>query len=102
MVEKGRWVRIKKIVLEAGQRADRLPEETRNVPFITWVKGTLISEGNIGQEVTVKTKSGRIETGELVEADPFYEINYGEYVHELSNIGDAAREILFGGGERNE
>jgi hypothetical protein len=100
MAEKGAWARIKKTVLESGQRADRLPEETRRVPFVMWVKGSLVEAGGVGDTVTVLTKSGRLESGELVEIDPVYELNYGGYVEQLRGIGDGAREILFGEGAR--
>ncbi|MCL2557775.1 MAG: 2-amino-4-oxopentanoate thiolase subunit OrtA [Treponema sp.] len=96
MAEKGAWARIKKTVLQSGERADRLPEETRGVPFVMWVKGSLVAPGEIGEEVTVLTKSGRLESGELVEINPFYNIGYGEHVEQLRRIGDDAREILFG------
>jgi len=97
MAEKGAWVRIKKTVLESGARADRLPEETRGVPFVMWVKGSLTEAGQTGETVTVLTKSGRLEQGELVEANPAYELGYGKHVEQLRRIGDEARKKLFGG-----
>ena len=102
MAEIGTWVRIKQVVFEAAYRADKLPEETRAVPFITWVKGTLTADAVPGQTVTVRTKSGRFVSGELVEVNPAYELNYGGYVPQLQYIGDSAREIIFGGGRENE
>jgi hypothetical protein len=100
MAEKNSWVKIKKVVLESGQRSDRLPEETRNVPFVTWVKGSLAAEGNVGDTVKVITKTGRLEEGELVEVNPMYELNYGSYVGQLQHIGDDVRAILFGEGAK--
>ena len=100
-MEQGSWVSIKKVVLEQGERAENLPEETKKTPFTVWVKGRLQSGGAIGETAQVLTKSGRLETGELVEINPFYDVNYGEYVGELHRIGDDAREILFGGGEKD-
>jgi len=99
--KQGTWVSIKKVVLEQGKRADNLPEQTRNTPFIVWVKGRLQSDSVIGEPAQVLTKTGRLETGELADINPFYDVNYGEYVDELQRIGDDAREILFGGGEKN-
>jgi len=96
MIEKGSWVRIKRTVLESSLRAERLPEETRKVPFVMWVKGSLLNEGRVGETVTVRTKSGRIEEGELLEVNPAYDLNYGKYVEQLRHIGEEAREILFG------
>jgi len=98
MAGKGAWARIRKVVLESGERSTRLPEETRAVPFVVWVKGTLEESGEIGETVTVRTKSGRLETGELFEVNPVYELGYGAHVGQLLRVGDDAREILFGGG----
>lgn len=33
------WVRIHNIVLEAGDRAPNIPEDTQNVPLEFWTKG---------------------------------------------------------------
>ena len=98
MAEKGSWVRIKKIVFESGQRADRLPEETRKVPFVVWLKGNLLAAGSIGETVKVCTTTGRIEEGELVEENPVYRLGYGGYVEQLKFIGEGARKILLGEG----
>jgi len=98
MAEKGAWVRIKKVVFEGGQRSDRLPEETRKVPFVVWVKGELESAGEVGDTVRARTKSGRVEEGELVEVNPVYELGYGGHVEQLRRVGDGAREALFGAG----
>lgn len=99
MAEKGTWVKIKKTVLESAMRSDRLPEETRKVPFVSWVKGSLTDRGEIGGTVTVRTKTGRLETGELVEINPVYDLGYGSYVEQLRGIGDDARSLLFGKGD---
>lgn len=93
-VQKGSWVRIKKTILEKGKRTGRLPEETRAVPFEMWDKGRLLQDAAIGGEVTIQTRTGRFETGELVEVDPQYELNYGDFVPELLRIGDDARALL--------
>jgi len=100
MADKGAWARVKKTVLESARRANRLPEETTRVPFVMWVKGSLVEAGEIGDTVTVLTKSGRLETGELVEVNPAYQLDYGKYVEQLRCIGDDARTVLSSEGGR--
>ena len=67
MVQKGTWVRIKKILLPVGQRAPQDPEDTRNTPLVMWTKGFLAADANLGDEVQVTTAADRVETGTLVE-----------------------------------
>ena len=91
----GDFVRIHNIVLKVGERADNLPEDTKKVPLEMWDKGFL------GEEVEVITITGRKIKGTLVEINPVFRHNYGEFVPELLQIGLQARKILFGG-EDNE
>ena len=97
-VRKDTWVRVRRVVLEVGQRTGRIPDETKNVPFVMWGKGYLMQDANLGEEVTVLTRTGRLETGVLEEVFPQYELNYGKFVPELMYVGDNARKMLFGGG----
>lgn len=93
--KKGDWVRIHKIVLEVGERAANLPEETKEVPLELWNKGFLLDdEANIGDEVEVETYIGRKVSGELVEINPYYDHDFGKLVPEIMYIGRQARKIL--------
>ena len=98
--KKGDWVRIHKIVLEVGERAENLPEETKEVPLEMWNKGFLLDdEAEVGDQVEVETYIGRKVTGELVEINPFYEHDFGKLVPEIMYIGRQARELLSKEGE---
>ena len=97
MINKGEWVQIERTILEPSERAPQVPDDTKKVPLIMWIKGFLEEEANIGDEVKVKTRTGRIETGKLLEADPVYDLNYGNFVPELQKINIQVREELFGG-----
>ncbi|NLY85579.1 MAG: 2-amino-4-ketopentanoate thiolase [Tissierellia bacterium] len=93
--KRGDWVRIHNIVLEAGQRASNIPEDTQSVPLEMWVKGFLLDEAaNIGDKVKVETYIGRIVEGTLIEVNPYYKHDYGKAVPEVLYIGRQAREIL--------
>ncbi|MDD2484828.1 MAG: 2-amino-4-oxopentanoate thiolase subunit OrtA [Eubacteriales bacterium] len=97
MVEKGKWVLIHRNILEPSERAPQVPEDTKTVPLEMWVKGALQNRAEIGEEVTVTTRTGRTETGTLLEENPYYKHDYGKCVPELMVISDQVREIVFGG-----
>ena len=93
--KRGDWVRIHKIILEVGQRASNIPEDTQKVPLEMWDKGFLLDEkANIGDEVEVETYIGRIVKGRLIEVNPYYKHDFGKSVPELLYIGRQARSIL--------
>ena len=101
--KRGDWVRIHKIILEVGQRATNIPEDTQNVPLEMWDKGFLLNEkANIGEEVEVETYIGRTIKGKLIEVNPYYKHDFGKSVPELLYIGKQARSILEGQVNINE
>lgn len=98
--KKGDWVRIHNTVLEVGQRATNIPEDTQNVPLEMWDKGFLMDDSaKIGDKVTVETYIGRTIEGTLLEVNPYYKHDFGKSVPELLYIGRQAREILERQGE---
>ena len=99
MVKSGTWVSIRSTILEAGNRAANIPEDTANVPLDMWVKGYLAKDCDLGGLATVHTATGRVETGILEEVQPTTSVNYGDFVPEVLQIGVTARKILFGGGD---
>lgn len=99
MIKKGEWVLIHRNVLEPSQRAPQVPEDTKQVPLELWVKGYLQQDANVGDEVTVLTRTKRTETGILLESNPYYKHDYGKFVPELLKVSEQVREILFGGAE---
>lgn len=95
MVKKGEWVQIHQIVLKAEERTARIPDDTKKCPFELWVKGFLENDANLGDIVTIKTLTGRVTSGELVEANPGYHYGFGEeFVPEVLKIGMQLRSIL--------
>jgi len=98
--KRGDWVRIHNIVLEVGQRATNIPEETQKVPLEMWDKGFLLEDSaNIGDNVKIETYIGRKIEGKLIEVNPYYEHDFGKCVPELLYIGRQARELLEKDGE---
>lgn len=97
MAKKGDWVRIHRNVLEPSGRAASVPEDTKKVPLEMWDKGHLLEDAEIGSECRVVTRIGREEHGTLIEVNPQFNINFGEFVPEVLAIDDQLRNALFGG-----
>lgn len=97
MVKKGEWVRIHAIVLKAAERTGKIPDDTKACDLEMWTKGFLQEDAEIGDVVTVKTASHRLEKGTLIEVGPYYTHSYGKFVPEIIQIDKQLREIMFGG-----
>ncbi|MDY3118071.1 MAG: 2-amino-4-oxopentanoate thiolase subunit OrtA [Peptoniphilus sp.] len=96
-IRKGEWVQITRVVLPAGKRAPQVPEDTQKHELRMWVKGFLCEDATIGEEVEVKTVTGRRVSGELLTVRPKYTHTYGDFVPELLKVQCQLRAILFGG-----
>lgn len=91
----GDWVRIYRIELRPEERADSLPEDTREVPLEMWMKGKLVTESaKISEQVTIETPIGRKVEGELVEVNPVIPHGFGSCVPELADVGVELKEIF--------
>ena len=99
MAKKGDWVLTHTTVLAAEQRTGQIPDDTKSVPLEQWVKGFLTADAEIGDEVEVVTRTGRLATGTLLEVGPHYTHDFGDFVPEILEIGSTVRGILFGGEE---
>jgi hypothetical protein len=99
MVKKNSWVRIHSIILEPGERAPQVPEDTKRVPLEMWVKGFLRQDAELGDVTEVTTRTGRLETGVLLEENPTYRHSFGDFVPELLSVGSQVRELVFGSGD---
>ncbi|MCL2406575.1 MAG: 2-amino-4-oxopentanoate thiolase subunit OrtA [Defluviitaleaceae bacterium] len=96
-IAKGTWVQIRSTVLEAGERAPQVPEDTKAVPLLLWVKGYTTMDHTdlaIGDVVEVETVTGRKAAGILEEIEPGYHHGWGSYVPELDAIRKQVREML--------
>lgn len=98
VAKKGDWVRIYNVILTPEQRAPQVPDDTKMVPLEMWDKGFLLNEkAEIGDEVEVETYIGRKIKGKLLEINPVYRHNYGEFVPELMYVGRQLRALLEAG-----
>lgn len=94
IVAAGTWVEIYSVVLEPGQRAARIPDDTQQVPLEMRVKGFLAAPGKQGDSVEIITPSGRRLRGMLVSVNPAYAHGFGAPIPELAHIAGEARALL--------
>lgn len=94
LVAQGSWVEIHNIVLDAGERAAQVPQDTRRVPLELRVKGFLVAAAALGDEAEIETPTGRRLRGRLTTTNPAYTHTFGPPIPELSAIGGEVRVIL--------
>jgi hypothetical protein len=96
ILPRGRWARIHRLELAPSERPAGSPADTAAVPFETWINGWLVEDAAIGERARLRTQTGRIVEGVLVEADPGYHHSFGSPPPALQRAGGRAFELLFG------
>lgn len=94
LIDQGSWVEIHSIVLEGGQRAPQVPEDTQRVPLEMRVKGFLLAPARFGDEAEILTAAGRRLRGRISAVNPAYEHSFGQQIPALSTIGQELRAML--------
>jgi 2-amino-4-ketopentanoate thiolase alpha subunit len=89
---RGEWIEIGWTAFPAADRSRDIPEETQIVPMLARVKGFALSDGALGDAVSLKTVAGRVLTGELLAIRPNYTHSFGMPQPELLDIGLKLRE----------
>jgi hypothetical protein len=99
IAEKNDWVLIHRIILQPTERAENIPIDTKQTPLQMWVKGYLAApeKASVGDTVSVTTRTGRTETGTLLEVNPTYRHNFGDFVPELLAVSEQLRAVTFEG-----
>jgi hypothetical protein len=90
----GDWVEVERVLLEPAERSSNLPPETAGKPLVMWVKGFAMSDALAGEELTVKTMTGREVTGRLSAVNPGYFHTFGRPMPELTHVGADLRARL--------
>jgi hypothetical protein len=93
-IPQGALVDIHRCVLQAGERAPRVPDDTRQVPLEMRVKGFLVSPAAPGEMAEIITPAGRRLRGTLAAVNPAYTHGFGAPLPELSGIGGEVRAML--------
>lgn len=91
-LKKGDYVEIKITILNPIERAENLPQDTKNLPYEGKIRGYLTCDGEIGKEVEIETPIGRKVKGVLLGLTKEYTHNFGEPIRELIDIGKKIRE----------
>jgi hypothetical protein len=91
---RGDWVEVQRTILEPAQRSTNLPPETADKPLLMWVKGFALTDGAVGQEMSVETMTGRHVTGTLSAVNPGYYHTFGDPIPELVHVGVDLRQRL--------
>ena len=94
MVKKNSYGEIHKVIFKAKMRTAKIPDETKNVPYEKFMKGFLLADASIGDLVKVKTITGRILEGDLVQENPTFNLGYGTFVPQIMEIKRILREEL--------
>jgi len=90
----GDWVEVERMILDPSQRSKNLPPETAAKPLMMWVKGFALSDGALGEEMTVETMTGRTVAGTLSAINPGYFHTFGKPIPELAHVGRDLRARL--------
>jgi hypothetical protein len=88
------WVEVEAVLLDTADRSKNLPADTAAQPLRMWLKGFAQTEANIGEEVTVRTVTGRTVSGSLSAINPGYFHTFGKPIPELVHVGRDLRERL--------
>lgn len=96
MVQMNSWVQIEKVILTPSERLQTIPDDTKKCPLVMWVKGYLLEEAEIGDIVKIRTKTNRIEEGKLVQVNPSFKHNFGNYVEEIDMIDKIVLSEFYG------
>ncbi|WP_255701559.1 2-amino-4-oxopentanoate thiolase subunit OrtA [Terrisporobacter hibernicus] len=95
IAKKGDWVEIQEVLLKPEERAPQVPDDTKEVPLVQWIRGLMITdEATIGDQIEIETIIGRSVRGQLCAINPRHVHDFGEPVKELIQVGmELRREI---------
>lgn len=88
MIKKDTWVEIHKVLLNPHERPEHIPADTKRVPFEMRIKGRLLEDANIGDQVQIETETKRIERGVLIHMNPAFRHDFGGFVLSVKKMKD--------------
>lgn len=93
-IPQGTWVEIHREILQAGERAPQVPEDTATVALEMRVRGFLTQPAAPGGDAKIVTVTGRHLRGILSEVNPAYSHSFGAPIAALTNIAVEVRSLL--------
>ena len=89
----GDWVEITQTLLKPGERSQSIPPDTAAVPLIMRIRGFAQHEAEVHEQIAIKTLSGRIVAGSLLQINPHYTHSFGQTVPILMAIKKQLKNI---------
>lgn len=96
MIPKGSWVRIKSIVLPCTMRSKNIPIDTQKTDLCQWEKGWLLEDAILNDTVSIQTVTGRTTKGILLELNPTFHHDYGDFLPELKKMDQMILKARWG------
>jgi hypothetical protein len=93
-VKKGSFVEVRRVLLNPSERAEHLPMDTKKVPFEARVRGFLLKDARLGEEVEIETRIGRVVMGTLVAENPPFTFGFGRTARELIDVSTELRKEI--------
>ena len=87
-IPKGTWVEVERTLVSAARRLPGNPVEPARAPSYTVrVSGFLVEDAELGQQVRIRTITGKVHLGKLRIQSPSYGGSFGHTVPELLRGG---------------
>ena len=94
MARAGQWAEVRLVLLEPGERAPTVSDDTARLPLVARVRGFLEHDADVGASASVTTVLGRRVEGSLVDVSPPARHSFGRPQAELLAIGGELRALL--------
>jgi hypothetical protein len=94
-IASGAFVEIRIVLLEPPDRAEHLPDDTKQVPLEARIKGFLLQDASVGEKVKIRTLADRVIEGTLTGENPPLKHGYGRPSPELLQISREIRKEIF-------
>lgn len=87
-IPKGTWVEVERNLIAADRRISARPLDLAKLPsYAVRVSGFLLEDAELGQQVRIRTITGKLHTGKLRIQSPSYGHSFGHTVPELLRFG---------------
>jgi hypothetical protein len=83
-IPKGTWVEVERTLVSADRRLPVRPLDPAKLPsYLVRVSGFLLEDAELGQQVRIRTITGKVHIGKLRIQSPSYGQSFGHTVPEL-------------------
>jgi hypothetical protein len=83
-IPKGTWVEVERTLISPDRRVPSRPLDPAKLPsYMVRVSGFLLEDAELGQQVRIRTITGKVHLGKLRIQSPSYGHSFGHTVPEL-------------------